>query len=90
MNLGNKMQKLINGLAILSFLGTASIIGAGAYVYVQREAIADNIKSQIMEGVAGAIGEQLGDLGNLGGLGGGGGLPGASGGSDLGVPGLGF
>ena len=33
------MQKVFNALAVLSFLGTASIIGGGAYVYMQREAI---------------------------------------------------
>ena len=31
-----KMQKLINALAVLSFLGTASIIGGGVYVYLRK------------------------------------------------------
>lgn len=43
------MQKLINALAVLSFLGTASIIGGGTYVYLQREAILDNVEEQIKE-----------------------------------------
>ena len=59
------MQKVINLLAVLGFVGSASVIGGGVYVYVQREAITENIKSQIMEGVAGAISEQIGDLGSI-------------------------
>ena len=43
------MQKLFNALAVLSFLGTASIIGGGTYVYLQREAIIDNVEEQIKE-----------------------------------------
>ena len=74
------MQKLINVLALASFAVSGAVVGAGAYVYLNREAITDNIKSQIMEGVSGAIQDQVGDLGSLGGLGGGssstgGGLP---------------
>ena len=35
------MQKLINVLAVLSFVGTASIVGGGVYVYLNREAITE-------------------------------------------------
>jgi|TARA_R100000455_G_C6269797_1_gene125480 hypothetical protein len=53
------MQKLINVLAVLSFVGVAGIYGGGYYVYSQKDAIVDNIKTQIMEaavgGVAGAL-----------------------------------
>ena len=76
------MQKLINVLALASFAVSAGVVGAGAYVYLNREAITDNIKSQIMEGVSGAISEQLGDLGNLGG----GGLPAPSSPAGSGLP----
>jgi len=80
------MQKVINLLAVLGFVGSASVIGGGVYVYVQREAITENIKAQIMEGVAGAISEQVGDLGSLTG---GGGVPSApSGGGETALPSL--
>lgn len=49
------MQKLINALAVLSFLGTASIIGGGTYVYLQREAILDNVEEQIKETIMGSL-----------------------------------
>ena len=53
------MQKLINVLAFLSFAGTAGIVGAGAYVYTQKDALIENAKNQITaaagEAIAGAL-----------------------------------
>ena len=53
------MQKVINVLAVLSFLGTASIVGGGAYVYLNREAIAEDVKEKVTkaatEAIAGAL-----------------------------------
>ena len=53
------MQKVINVLAVLSFLGTASIIGGGTYVYLNREALAENVKEKVAkaatEAIAGAL-----------------------------------
>jgi len=69
------MQKVINVLALTSFVVSAAIVGGGVYVYQNREAITENIKSQIMDGVSDAISDQIGDLGNLGGSLGGGSSP---------------
>ena len=33
------MQKVINVLAVLSFVGTAGIIGGGYYLYTQKDPI---------------------------------------------------
>jgi|TARA_S200002703_G_C3675148_1_gene207338 hypothetical protein len=53
------MQKVINVLAILSFVGTAGIVGAGTYVYTQKDALIENAKNQIAaaagEAIAGAL-----------------------------------
>tara|TARA_B100001113_G_C21095490_1_gene616368 strand:+ start:444 stop:677 length:234 start_codon:yes stop_codon:yes gene_type:complete len=49
------MQKVINTLAVLSFLGTASIVGGGVYVYMQREAL----QAQLMGKVAAAATEAI-------------------------------
>jgi hypothetical protein len=53
------MQKLINVLAVLSFIGTAGIVGGGTYVYLNREAIAENAKEKVAkaatEAIAGAL-----------------------------------
>ena len=40
------MQKLINALAVLSFLGTASIIGGGVYVYLQKDALIESVRKR--------------------------------------------
>lgn len=53
------MQKLINTLAVLSFLGTASIIGGGVYVYLQKDAIIENVKERVTKAAVGAIGDAL-------------------------------
>jgi len=53
------MQKVINVLAVLSFVGTAGIIGGGTYVYLQRDAIAERVKENVAkaatEAIAGAL-----------------------------------
>ena len=41
------MQKVINVLSILSFVGVAGIIGGGAYVYTQRDALIESAKGRI-------------------------------------------
>jgi hypothetical protein len=54
-----KMQKLINALAVLSFLGTAGIIGGGVYVYLTKDALIDSAKKQVTEAATEAITEAL-------------------------------
>ena len=51
------MQKIINALAVLSFLGTASIIGGGTYLYLQKDALIDGVKvtKAAVEGVANSL-----------------------------------
>ena len=56
------MQKLVNVLAIASTVVSASVVGGGLYVYLNRASIIDGVKSQVMESVTGS----LGGLGSLG------------------------
>ena len=56
------MQKVINTMAVLSFLVSACVVGSGAYVYLNREAIKDNVKEQVVKGIKGAIKSQLGQV----------------------------
>ena len=49
------MQKVINVLAVLSFVGTAGIVGGGAAVYLNKDSIVENIKSQVASAAAEAI-----------------------------------
>ena len=72
----SKMQKIVNVLAVASAAVSLAVVGTGAFVYVQRDAILDNVKTQVKDAV----------LGGLGGLGGGlgGDLP--TGATDLALP----
>ena len=53
------MQKVINVLSILSFVGVAGIIGGGVYVYIQRDVLIESAKEKITkaatEAIAGAL-----------------------------------
>ena len=53
------MQKLINVLAVTSFAVSAGIVGTGTYVYLNRDALVDQIKAQVTEAAAGAITSSL-------------------------------
>ena len=53
------MQKVINLLAVLSFLGTASIIGGGYYLYTQKDPIIEGMKEKIITTATEAISEAL-------------------------------
>jgi len=53
------MQKVINVLAVLSFLGTAGIIGGGTVVYLRRDAIAERVKENVAKAATEAIAKAL-------------------------------
>ena len=57
------MQKIVNVLAIASGVVSAAIVAGGVYVYVNRDAIVDGIKSQAIEAVTGSLGGLGGGLG---------------------------
>ena len=56
------MQKIVNVLAIASGVVSAAIVASGVFVYVIRDSIIDNIKSQAIEAVTGSLGGLGGDL----------------------------
>jgi len=53
------MQKVINVLAVLSFVGTAGIIGGGYYLYTQKDPIIGGMKEKIITAATEAIAEAL-------------------------------
>ena len=55
------MQKIINAIAVASGVLSLTIVGAGLTVYLNKDAIINNIKDKALEGVAGSIGDVLGD-----------------------------
>ena len=61
------MQKFINVLAVASAAVSVAVVGTVGYVYVNREAIIEDVKGKAMEAVLGGAG----GLGALGGAAGG-------------------
>jgi len=57
------MQKLINLMALTSFAVSGVVVAGGVYVYVNKDSIVENVKSQVIkaatEGVSGAMGAEL-------------------------------
>ena len=53
------MQKVINVLAVLSFMGTVGIIGTGTVVYLRRDAIAERVTEKITKAATAAIADAL-------------------------------
>ena len=71
------MQKIINGISILSGAVALGVVGLGGYVFIRKDAIIEDVKGKIMESVM--PGGMSGILGGDGG----GALP------DLGLPSMG-
>ena len=69
------LQKIINGIAIASGVVSITVVGAVGVVYLNKDAIIENVKGKIIEAV------MPGGLGDLGG----GALEGLTGGG-LGLP----
>ena len=53
------MQRLINVLAVSSFVVSASIVGGGVYVYLNKDAMIESAKEKVTkaatEAIAGAL-----------------------------------
>ena len=57
------LQKIINGIAIASGVVSITVVGAVGIVYLNKDAIIENVKGKVME----AVTDKLGGLGDLGG-----------------------
>ena len=53
-------NSIANVISIVSGVSLAGIIGVGSYVYVNRDAIIDDIKEAAIESVVGGLGSGLG------------------------------
>ena len=49
------MQKIINALAIASFIVSGAVVGGGAYLYLSKDAILDGIKEGVTKHATEAI-----------------------------------
>ena len=52
----SKMQKLINVLAVASAAVSVAVVGTVGYVYVNREAIIEDVKEKALDSVMGGLG----------------------------------
>ena len=58
------LQKIVNGIAIVSGVVSLAVVGTVGYVYVRKDAIIESVKGKIMESVLpGGIGDALGGAG---------------------------
>ena len=55
------LQKIVNGIAIVSGVVSITVVGVAGYVYIRKDAIIENVKSKVMESVLPAgLGNGLG------------------------------
>ena len=59
------LQKIVNGIAIVSGVVSLAVVGTVGYVYVRKDAIIENVKGKIIEsvmpgGMSGILGEGAG------------------------------
>ena len=53
-------NNIANVISIVSGVSLAGIIGVGSYVYLNKDAIIDDIKDAAIESVVGGMGDSLG------------------------------
>ena len=56
------MQKIINGIAILSGIISLTVVGSDVVIYLQKDAIIENVKGKVMDAVMPDLGGDLGDM----------------------------
>ena len=56
------MQKIINGIAILSGVISLTVVGSGVVINLQKDAIIDSVKEKVMSSVMPDLGGDLGDM----------------------------
>tara|TARA_Y100000401_G_scaffold55262_1_gene43630 strand:+ start:264 stop:497 length:234 start_codon:yes stop_codon:yes gene_type:complete len=55
------MQKIFNAIAVASGVVSLTVVGAGLGVYLNKDAIINNIKEKALESITGSLGDTLGD-----------------------------
>ena len=53
------MQKIINVLALASTAVSIAVVGTGAYVYVNKDAIIESVTEKALGGLGGGLGGDL-------------------------------
>ena len=55
------MQKIFNAIAVASGVLSLTVVGAGLTVYLNKDAIINNIKEKALEAVTGSLGSTFSD-----------------------------
>lgn len=55
------MQKIFNAIAVASGVLSLTVVGTGLTVYLNKDAIINNIQEKALEAVTGSLGNVLGD-----------------------------
>ena len=55
------MQKIFNAIAVASGVLSLTVVGAGLGIYLNKDAIINNIKEKALDTVTGSLGDSLGD-----------------------------
>ena len=53
------MQKIFNAIAVASGVVSLTVVGAGLGIYLNKDAIINNIKEKALEAVTGSLGDSL-------------------------------
>ena len=56
------LQKIVNGIAIASGVVSLSVVGSAGYLYLNKDAIIEDIKGKVMESVMPDLGGGLGEM----------------------------
>tara|TARA_B100000900_G_scaffold347275_1_gene312409 strand:- start:11501 stop:11734 length:234 start_codon:yes stop_codon:yes gene_type:complete len=55
------MQKIFNAIAVASGVVSLTVVGTGLGIYLNKDAIINNIKEKALESITGNLGDTLGD-----------------------------
>jgi hypothetical protein len=55
------MQKIFNAIAVASGVVSLTVVGTGLGIYLNKDAIINNIKERALEEVTGGLGDAIGD-----------------------------
>ena len=53
------MRKIIDAMAIASFLVSATVVGGGVYLYTQKDALVDKAKERATETITGIVSDAI-------------------------------
>ena len=56
------IQKIVNVLAVTSAIVSATVVGGGVYVYLNRASIIEDVKSKVMDAALGGVTDSLPSL----------------------------